>query len=189
MKLCWGEWQSISSIIWDIPNMYPYIRWYPEELYPAMGHYWCHKYLQGGPLIDINLSAVQVLFEKSYRMQNPNLNLHCISSDKLIVHTLFCFVLLWLVTELFSLNLQDYFTGTGPIVLLHNNFSPSGEQSKNCKLAHELLQPIAGCIAIFHKYCCYTKRGGITTNSTLQNHWGYVNDVPKYRNAGIWSMD
>ena len=31
---------------------------------------------------------------------------------------------------------------------------------------------IAGCIPIFHKYCCYTKRGRITTNLTLRNHLG-----------------
>ena len=43
-----------------------------------------------------------------------------------------------------------------------------------------------GCIAIFHKYCCYTKHGGITTNWTLRNHWGYVTDVSKYHNAGLW---
>ena len=42
---------------------------------------------------------------------------------------------------------------------------------------------------IFHKYCCYIKRGGITTNLTLLNHGGYVTDVPKYHNAGIWSTD
>ena len=29
---------------------------------------------------------------------------------------------------------------------------------------------------MFHKYCCYIKRGGITTNLTLQNHGGYVTD-------------
>ena len=33
------------------------------------------------------------------------------------------------------------------------------------------------------------KRGGITTNLTLRNHGGYVTDVPKYHNAGIWSTD
>ena len=49
-------------------------------------------------------------------------------------------------------------------VLFHNNFCPSGEQPEHRKLAHELWQPTVGCIAIFHKYCCYTKCGGITTN-------------------------
>ena len=70
------------------------------------------------------------------------------------------------------------------IDLFHNIFSPSGTQPEHRKLAHELLQPTAGCIAIFHKYCCYTKCGGITTNSALRNHWGYDTDVPKYHNAG-----
>ena len=66
---------------------------------------------------------------------------------------------------------------------------PSGGQLKHRKqLAHDK-QPAAGCIATFHKYCCYTKRGGITTNLTLRNHWGYVTDVLKYHNAGKWSMD
>ena len=43
-------------------------------------------------------------------------------------------------------------------------------------------------MAIFHKYCCYTKHSGITTNLTLQNHWGYVTDVSKYHNVGKWSV-
>ena len=51
-------------------------------------------------------------------------------------------------------------------------------------------QPTAGCIAIFHKYCCYTKRGDITKNLTLRNHWWYVTDVSKYpvtmRVNGAW---
>ena len=38
-------------------------------------------------------------------------------------------------------------------------------------------------------YSCYTKRGGISTNLTLRSHGGYVTDVPKYHNAGIWSTD
>ena len=46
---------------------------------------------------------------------------------------------------------------------------PSGGQLKHRKqLAHDK-QPAAGCIATFHKYCCYTKRGGIK----LQQIWLY----------------
>ena len=60
------------------------------------------------------------------------------------------------------------------IVPFHKDLSPGGEQLEHRKLAHELKQPTAGCIAIFHKYCCYRKRGGITSNLTLRNHWGYV---------------
>ena len=60
------------------------------------------------------------------------------------------------------------------IVLFHNNFFPSGEQPEHRILAHELQQPTAGSIAIFHKYCCYTKCGSITTNVTLRNHWGML---------------
>ena len=75
------------------------------------------------------------------------------------------------------------------IVLFHNNFSPSGEEPEHRKFAHELWQPTAVCIAIFHKYCCYKKCGVITANLTLRNHWGYVTDVSKYHNADIWSMD
>ena len=37
----------------------------------------------------------------------------------------------------------------------------SSEQTEHCILAHELQQPTAGCIAIFHKYCCCTKHGSI----------------------------
>ena len=49
--------------------------------------------------------------------------------------------------------------------------------------------PKTCCIAIFHKYCCYIKCGGITTNLILWNHGGYVTDVPKYHSAGVWSTD
>ena len=31
-----------------------------------------------------------------------------------------------------------------------------------------------GCIAIFHKHCCYTKHAGIITDFTLRNHWGIL---------------
>ena len=72
---------------------------------------------------------------------------------------------------------------------ISKRITPSGEQREHRKLANELEQPTAGCIAIFHKYCCYTKRGGITTNLTLRNHWMYITDVSKYHNAGKWSMD
>ena len=33
------------------------------------------------------------------------------------------------------------------------------------------------CIAIFHKYICYIKHGGIITNLNLWNPWGYVTDM------------
>ena len=49
------------------------------------------------------------------------------------------------------------------IVPFHNDFPPSGEQAGQHKLAHTL-QLTGGCRAIFHKYCCYTKQGGIITN-------------------------
>ena len=51
--------------------------------------------------------------------------------------------------------------------LFHNILSPSGKQPEHRKLAQELKQPTAGCIAIFHKYYCYTKRG------VLQQIWLY----------------
>ena len=76
-----------------------------------------------------------------------------------------------------------------PIVQFHKDFPPSGEQLELHKLAHELKQPTAGCVAIFHKYCWYTKRGGIIASLTLWNHWGYVTNVSKYHNAGKLSMD
>ena len=46
-------------------------------------------------------------------------------------------------------------------------------------LAHESEQPTAGYIAIFHKYCCYIKHGGITTNFSWWIPWGYVTDMSK----------
>ena len=55
------------------------------------------------------------------------------------------------------------------INLFHNNFSPSVKQLEHRKLAEELWQPTAGSIAIFHNYCCYAKRGGITTNLTTKS--------------------
>ena len=76
----------------------------------------------------------------------------------------------------------------GKIVPFQKDFSPSEEQLELHKLAHEL-QPTAGCIAIFHKCCCYTKCGSITASLTLRSHWGYVTDVSKYHNAGKLSMD
>ena len=66
--------------------------------------------------------------------------------------------------------------------------SPSGEQPEYRTLARELLQPIAGCIATFHKNCCYTKRAGVTTNLTLWNHWGMFM-ICQNTNAGICSME
>ena len=56
-------------------------------------------------------------------------------------------------------------------------------------LAHQSEQPTAGCRAIFHKYVCYIKHGGIITNLNLWNPWGYVTDVSKCHNMGVWSMD
>ena len=49
------------------------------------------------------------------------------------------------------------------IVPFHKDISPGDEQFEHHKLDHELQQPTGGYIAIFHKYYCYTKRGGITT--------------------------
>ena len=76
------------------------------------------------------------------------------------------------------------------IVLFHNDFpEPSGEKSEHRISAHGLQQPTASCIAIFHKYCCCTKCGGVTTDLILRSHWWYVTDVSKCCTAGIWSMD
>ena len=58
-------------------------------------------------------------------------------------------------------------TEDSPIAPFHKDFSPGGEQLEHRKWAHELWQPTADCIAIFHKYFYYTKRGGIRTNLTM----------------------
>ena len=71
------------------------------------------------------------------------------------------------------------------IVLFHNYFSPSVEQSEQCVLAHKSEQPTAGCIAIFHKYRCYIKHY-IITNLTLWNPLGYNTDMSKYHVIGTW---
>ena len=41
----------------------------------------------------------------------------------------------------------------------------------------------------FHKYCCCTKHEWIITKSTPRNHYGYIADMPKYHNMGIWISD
>ena len=43
-------------------------------------------------------------------------------------------------------------------------FSPSTGEPEQHIFAHKLVQPTAGCRAIFHKYCCSIKHGGIITN-------------------------
>ena len=58
-------------------------------------------------------------------------------------------------------------------------FPPSSEQPIQRILAHKLWP-----IAIFHKYCCYTKRRGIITSMNLRNHQGYITDASKYYNEG-----
>ena len=50
-------------------------------------------------------------------------------------------------------------------------------------------QSTAGRIAIFHKYCCYIKYGGIITNMTLWNPWRYIIDVSICHGADVWSTD
>ena len=66
------------------------------------------------------------------------------------------------------------------IVLFHNDFSPSSEQSEQRVLAQTSWQPTSGCL--------FTKHGVITTNLTLRNAWGYITHVSKYHSAGMWSM-
>ena len=67
----------------------------------------------------------------------------------------------------------------GGIALFLNYFSSSPEQPGQRILAHKSEQPTADCIAIFHKYCCCIKHGGIMTNLNLWNPCGYVTDMPK----------
>ena len=55
------------------------------------------------------------------------------------------------------------------IVQFHNSFSPSGEQPKQRILAYKSEQLNAGCITLFHKYCCDIKYGGIITNLTMKS--------------------
>ena len=65
-------------------------------------------------------------------------------------------------------------------------FFPSGKQLEQCILAYKSEQPTAHCIAIFHKYCCYIKHGGIITNLTMKS-LGYVTDMSKYHKVyGAW---
>ena len=65
----------------------------------------------------------------------------------------------------------DQYLPNSPVSQL---FSLSGEQPEQRTLAYKSQQPTAGCISIFHKYCCYTKHGGIMITLTLWNSLGYV---------------
>ena len=55
-------------------------------------------------------------------------------------------------------------------------------------LAYKSEQPTTDWIGIFHTYCCNLKPGDIITNLTIWNLSGYVADVSKYHNAGIWNI-
>ena len=74
----------------------------------------------------------------------------------------------------FIKNVSFNITPSFPIVRFHNYLSPSGEQPEQRILTHKSEQPPAGCIAIFHKYSCNIKHGGIITNLTLWNPWGIL---------------
>ena len=63
------------------------------------------------------------------------------------------------------------------------------QQPEQHILAHKSEQPSAGWIAIFHKYCCYIKLGGIITNLNLWNFFGYVTDMSKCHAACVCRMD
>ena len=67
-------------------------------------------------------------------------------------------------------------------------FSPGGKQPEQRVLVHKSEQPTAGCIAIFHKCCCYIKHGVIITNLTQWNPLGHVTYMPKamVRVYGAW---
>ena len=107
----------------------------------------------------------------------PTLNSSPLDKMAAISQTIFSDAFLLMKSFLFLLIFSLKLAPKGPIVPFDKDFSPSGEQLELRKLAHELQQPTAGCIAMFHKYCCYTKHGSITASLTLRNHWGYVTDV------------
>ena len=50
-------------------------------------------------------------------------------------------------------------------------------------------QGTAICITIFHRYRCFINYGGIITNLTPRNPWGYITEMSKCHSAGAWSMD
>ena len=52
------------------------------------------------------------------------------------------------------INMKSIFPGVG-IVLFHIYFSLTSEQREQRIQAYKSEQPTTGCIAIFHKYCCY----------------------------------
>ena len=92
-----------------------------------------------------------------------------------------CRVYSWFGIGRFHVILQCYFTG---IVPFHNNLFISGEQPEQRKLSHTLKQQTDDCRAIFHKYFCHTKHGGIVTNLTLWNLWGHITDILKIQQCG-----
>ena len=69
------------------------------------------------------------------------------------------------------------------IVLFHNYFPIAVGM-----LAYKSEEPTNGCIAMFHKYCCYMKHGGITTNLTHEIIGSMFLICQNTSNAGIWSM-
>ena len=106
---------------------------------------------------------------------------HKISTQYQVLHSLvvLCFVVFlvpWLT--IFMIHLPLFFQDVSVAlkdcprvphwrVLFHNIFTPSGEQPEQRILAYTSEQPTVGCIAIYHKYCCYIKHRGIITNLTL----------------------
>ena len=79
------------------------------------------------------------------------------------------------------------------LIFMHSHERTNGTQ-QSCfttifPLAVSSPNTVYKLIAVFHKYCCYKKHGGIKTNLTLRNNWGCVTDVSKPHSAGIWRMD
>ena len=70
------------------------------------------------------------------------------------------------------------------IVLFHNHISNISEQHSQLTLVHKSQQPTTDCLAIFHKYCCYIKHGGIVRNLTLMKTLGVYNWYVKMPQCG-----
>ena len=75
------------------------------------------------------------------------------------------------------------------IVLFRNHLFSLAVSTQTTYISLWVEQPTSSCIVIFNKHCCYIKYGGIITNLTLWNPWGYITDMSKCHGAGLWSQN
>ena len=118
---------------------------------------------------------------------------HCTGHPRNYMHVLcFVVVLLWSNTTLFSHILQGYFTGTGAIIQLQVNSSPSGQNG------HHFADGIFRCICVTEKFWIFIKislnfvpEGLIDSNQALVEimAWRRIGDKPLSEPMLTWFTD